>query len=1078
LLHSLLVSTVYVPNLTFRPACKGGNVHQCSAMKALKILRQQVLSNLLSNMPLRTVLIVPFVLQALGAVGLVGYLSFRNGQQAVNELATRLRREMSARIEGELEQLLESPHQFNRLNAVAFAEGRFDMLNGSNAVQFMRQLKVSNFTFGAYCGDVRGRLLASMRYESTDLSTLTLAASNEASDFIYTFYQIDSDGNKGAVIERLRHLDPRVRPWYQKAISSKAPVWSEVYLDFITGLPTITASEPVYAEGGRLLGVCATDIVLLQDVRQFLANLSIGESGIAFVMDRSGTVLSSSTDESPIQGEGEDIMLLQAVDSRDRLIRSTARYLQSHFGSFEVIQKSQQLDFKLANEGLSLRGGERQFVEVLPFRDSRGLDWLIVVTLPESDFMGQIYANTRNSVLLCIVALAIATGVGILTARWVIRPLLELNTAAKDIAKGELARTVEIYRSDEVGELAKSFNAMAGQLQASFQVLEAKNAELEHLDKLKDEFLANTSHELRTPLNGMIGIAESMIHGATGELAEIQERNLWMISQSGHRLSNLVNDILDFSKLKHKSIELQLKPVSLREVVEVVLTMSHSLVIVKQLKLVNTVASDLPLAKADENRLQQILYNLIGNAIKFTASGTVTVSAEQIQASSKEEAFLAVTVADTGVGIPADKLERIFEAFEQAEGSTAREYGGTGLGLAVTKQLVELHQGELTVTSRVEEGSQFTFTLPVAKESTYQSQYGPTVSTQRLRMTSSKTWDSKTWDFKTWDSNTWDDAIAENTFTTLANPTDLSGSVILVVDDEPVNLQVLANHLSLHYSAIVQASNGEDALRLIEKGLRPAIILLDVMMPRMTGYEVTQRLRESYPATDLPIVLLTAKTQVADLVTGLAAGANDYLTKPIAREELLARIRTHLNLSQLREALQIEESKYRSMFENAVEGIFQSSPDGQFLNVNPAYAQLFGYDSPEAMLSSIQEISGQLYVNPDQRDEFKHLLNAHGEIRDFEFEAYRGDRTKIWVSVWARAVKDSQDTVLYYEGNCIDITERKQQEEAWKRQLQELKIEIDHKQRARQVAEITSTDYFQQLIAEADELRNLDDAWD
>jgi PAS domain S-box-containing protein len=273
----------------------------------------------------------------------------------------------------------------------------------------------------------------------------------------------------------------------------------------------------------------------------------------------------------------------------------------------------------------------------------------------------------------------------------------------------------------------------------------------------------------------------------------------------------------------------------------------------------------------------------------------------------------------------------------------------------------------------------------------------------------------------------------------------------------------------------VQASNGEDALQLIAQGLRPSIILLDVMMPKMTGYEVTQRLRERYPATDLPIVLLTAKTQVADLVTGLAAGANDYLTKPIAREELLARIRTHLNLSQLREALQIEESKYRSMFENAVEGIFQSSPDGKLLNVNPAYAQLFGYDSPEAMLQGIQEVAGQLYVDPQRRTEFKRLLNEQGDIRDFEFEAYQRDRTPIWVSVWARAVKDSQGTVLYYEGNCIDITERKQQEESWKRQLQELQFEIDHKQRARQVAEITSTDYFQQLMAEADDLRNFED---
>ncbi|TVQ15432.1 MAG: PAS domain S-box protein [Leptolyngbya sp. DLM2.Bin27] len=135
----------------------------------------------------------------------------------------------------------------------------------------------------------------------------------------------------------------------------------------------------------------------------------------------------------------------------------------------------------------------------------------------------------------------------------------------------------------------------------------------------------------------------------------------------------------------------------------------------------------------------------------------------------------------------------------------------------------------------------------------------------------------------------------------------------------------------------------------------------------------------------------------------------------------------------------------------------------------------FGYDSPEAMLQGIQEVSGQLYVDPHRRTEFKRLLNQRGEARDFEFEAYRRDRTQIWVSVFARSVKDPQGTVLYYEGNCIEITERKQQEASWKQQLQELQFEIDHKQRERQVAEIASTDYFQQLMAEADDLRNFDD---
>lgn len=1025
-------------------------------------------SNFLSKAPLRTVLIVPFVLQILGAVGLVGYLSFRNGQQAINDLAAQLRRETNARIQQELNTYLKPPHLINRQNVDAVRYGTLDLSNRDDLMShFWQQMRIHEQFSLIYVGLPDGQYIGATR-EGNEVGEgeITVEVVDQAEGGFFHTYRAGPQGRPEELlrVNRDRPYDPRQRPWYEASEASEEPTWSEIYLFFEPPSLGITAASPVYSESGDLEAVFAVDLSL-EIISNFLRGLQIGTTGQSFVLERSGLLVGNSTDTPPFdEDENGTPQSILANQSNDPVVRATAEALIAQFDNLNMIDQPQAFSFRFNQE--------RFFAEVAPIQDDFGIDWLSVVVIPESDFMGQIYTNTRNTVLLCIVALAIATGVGILTARWVIRPLVELNNAAKDIAKGEFDRTVEIQRSDEVGELANSFNAMAGQLQESFNTLETKNAELQHLAKLKDEFLANTSHELRTPLNGMIGISESMIDGATGKLTELQERNLWMIAQSGHRLSNLVNDILDFSKLKHQGIELQLKPVSLRDLVEVVLALSRSLVGTKQLTLINEVSPDLPAAEADENRLQQILYNLVGNAVKFTRLGTVKVSAEVLPSpAAQAPELLAVTISDTGIGIPEDKLERIFEAFEQAEGSTAREYGGTGLGLAVTKQLVELHHGQLTVNSTVGAGSQFIFTLPVAEEESGESQYEPAASTTRLQRSAALE-----------NSDNLGSAIAESTPASLANSSELSGSVVLVVDDEPVNLQVLANHLSLQDYTIVQASNGEDALRLIEQGLKPSIILLDVMMPRMTGYEVTQRLREQYPATELPILLLTAKTQVTDLVTGLAAGANDYLTKPISRDELLARIRTHLNLSRLREALQIEESKYRSMFENAVEGIFQSSPDGKLLNVNPAYAEMFGYDSPEAMLSAIQEVSGQLYVDPNRRTEFKRLLNEQGDIRDFEFEAYRRDgkatpaeyRSKIWVSVWARAVKDSQGTVLYYEGNCIGITERKQQEESWKRQLEELQFEIDHKQRARQVADIASTDYFQKLISEADDLRNFD----
>ncbi|MCT7982121.1 MASE1 domain-containing protein [Laspinema sp. A4] len=412
--------------------------------------------------------------------------------------------------------------------------------------------------------------------------------------------------------------------------------------------------------------------------------------------------------------------------------------------------------------------------------------------------------------------------------------------------------------------------------------LETANIKLQHLDRLKDEFLANTSHELRTPLNGIIGIAESLIDGATGELPITTRANLAMISSSGRRLSNLVNDLLDFSKLKHKSLNLQLKPVDLRSLVEIVFTLSLPLVGNKKLKLINNLSLDLPAVIADENRLQQILHNLIGNAIKFTETGTIEISAQRISGVTGLEKIssaseLEITVTDTGIGIAEDKLERIFESFEQAEGSTGRLYGGTGVGLAIAKQLVELHGGQIGVKSQLGKGSKFSFTLPLSQEKVENSSETLPLLKQ----------------FTTADLNP--EPLEPHMISS-----HQGSAKLLIVDDEPINLQVLVNMLSLQNYTVIQAKNGIDALELLNKGFKPDLVLLDVMMPKMTGYEVTQKIRETWEASELPVLLLTAKNQLSDLVAGFESGANDYLTKPVEKDELLARIKTHLNLLRLK----------------------------------------------------------------------------------------------------------------------------------------------------------------------------------
>jgi two-component system sensor histidine kinase ChiS len=491
---------------------------------------------------------------------------------------------------------------------------------------------------------------------------------------------------------------------------------------------------------------------------------------------------------------------------------------------------------------------------------------------------------------------------------------------------------------------------MAQQLKTSFEELEARNQELQRLDKLKDEFLANTSHELRTPLNGIIGLAESLIDGVSGPITRQMKGNLIMIVASGRRLAALVDDILDFSQLTHNRVDISPRSVGIREAAEIVLTLSRPLAAQKQVQLINAVSPTLPPALADENRLQQILHNLVGNAVKFTEYGMVGISAQIVryadervpsliptdtsgntakplwsapprhpeqnggvlliteaptvtQSAPKQiwsGGYLAVTVSDTGIGIPEDTLERIFEPFEQADGSTARIYGGMGIGLAVTKRLVELHGGTIQVLSAVGVGSQFTFTLPISTVPMTLSRDRPTPSTLV-----GEDWDTQSVDML-WPVHTVvphdisdpDIALADE----VADALDRQEHRVLIVDDEPINRQVILNHLSLQNYQVMQAANGPDALRMIQAGELPDIVLLDVMMPRMTGFEVCRLLREKYPAHCLPIVMLTAKNQVGDLVEGLSAGANDYLTKPVSKGELLARLKTHLYLSKITQA--------------------------------------------------------------------------------------------------------------------------------------------------------------------------------
>ena len=460
---------------------------------------------------------------------------------------------------------------------------------------------------------------------------------------------------------------------------------------------------------------------------------------------------------------------------------------------------------------------------------------------------------------------------------------LELSDLPLHDSGGDFLMAMETSQSllKESVQFAEELQvALEKEKETQVQLRKAKEA-AEAANEAKNQIMANTSHELRTPLHGIINLADLIRIGASGPVSPQAVQDLEMIINSASRLNSLVNDILDFSKLQKQQLEIQHKPVDLFQVTENSLALLKPLHREKPIDLQNELTKDLPLVDGDEDRIQQILLNLLGNALKFTESGEVRLGAVV------QDGWIELAVADTGIGIPQDKQERIFDAFEQGDASTERTHGGTGLGLSVAKQLIELHGGRIWLESVVGQGSVFRFTLPCSSASE-QERTEPVVS---KKVNTNKALPVAVATVPVVEE---EPGSEPNVDLLVDDPSEVT---ILVVDDEPINRQVLRNQLEMVGYRVEVAIDGLQGLKLLEK-LNPQVILLDVMMPRISGYQTCYRIRQKYSASELPIILLTAKDQPEDTVRGFQHGANDYLTKPFSREELLIRVQFHLKLSK------------------------------------------------------------------------------------------------------------------------------------------------------------------------------------
>ncbi|NJR65809.1 MAG: sensor histidine kinase [Leptolyngbyaceae cyanobacterium CRU_2_3] len=716
---------------------------------------RQFLARIFRKVPLRAVLILPFVLQIILVVGLTGYLSYLNGQAAVRDLVGQLEQQVGDRVVQKLETYLKAPQLVTQINADAVRLGLLDLEDISTLEQHIQSqfwqfndlqaniryaeqrkaqppacpsLPPSKLTYIA---------LASQNGSYIDLGynpegNLENAVRDNQKDTQTRIWQVNPWGRRANFSKMIPNYDPRTRPWYQRAAQTGTVVWVEPYLQLPYKDWIISVDRPIYDPQGNLIGV-ADATLSLSGISEFLSSLKVGKTGQVFILqpnsknadgsiakDKTGLpiaqLIGTSTGKKICGADSEDLNVLQ---NQNVLTRTTALHLQDTFGSFGHINTASSR--QVPDLWMS---GNRQFIKIFPFpgelRDQfQGLNWLVVVVIPQADFMEQIDQNTRITIWLCLLALAIAIAVGTSMNRWISRSIRQLSSAAEALAQGDWDRQVAIRTPDELSTLSHAFNHMRQELKHSRQQLEAyshgleqKNEQLETLEsELRRQlnlFLHAVSHDLRNPVIGT-SIVFNNLKTQLGEPLLLPRKVLDRMIEGNQRQLNLINSLIDTHAAEMWGISIHTQSVDLSQIAVGAIADLQPILDQEQTELDNRITADLPRVEADPLQLARVYQNLIANALKHNPPGlTLILEAHQ------DGHWLHCTVIDNGVGIDVQQCGKLFDPYFR--GDQKPKSVGLGLGLYLCRQIIQAHGGVIGVQSELNQGTRFWFTLPLAQK--------------------------------------------------------------------------------------------------------------------------------------------------------------------------------------------------------------------------------------------------------------------------------------------------------------------------------------------------------------------------